>query len=593
MKRPILIALIGYLIGIIWGLYFKISIAPFVIICIIIVKIVGMHDYAHKNCMGTAHRARQTIIILVLMIIISNSIMIYLNNKYEEIYKTSPNESNYIATVISNKNQKEYKKTYIVKIESIDGNNKYKDIRLILNIPNSYNLELEYGDQIEFKGIYNAPEVQRNYKGFDYSKYLKTIKIYGTVTCSYNKIKVLKTRNVNPIKMITNKISNNIESNIKKMCGEKESALLIGILLGNNANIDEETKENFRNSGIYHILAVSGAHMSYVVLGITYIIDKINISKRKKDILKIIGIIFFMLITSSSVSVMRAGMMGIITICAELFYRKKDTINTICLSMLIILIYNPYCINSISFQLSYGGVIGIIYLNDIYIQILERTKINQKIIKVISVILSAQTIIIPILIINYHTISLVFLFSNILISYLIGIVIILGFICVFLSFISIQISEIVSIPLSFMLKILIHIATFFGSSPLSKIYTITPSILSIILYYSIISLIKTKLIKLKKVLIGLLIITILINSYIRIPIGLKIYFIDVGQGDSTLIITPSNKKILIDGGGTRDSSGTYDVGENILLPYLLNRGIKKLDYIIISHFDSDHVRADY
>jgi len=67
--------------------------------------------------------------------------------------------------------------------------------------------------------------------------------------------------------------------------------------------------------------------------------------------------------------------------------------------------------------------------------------------------------------------------------------------------------------------------------------------------------------------------------------NLKIYFIDVGQGDSTLIVTPNDKTILIDGGG----SPTYDVGKNTLIPYLLDRKIKRLDYVIISHFDEDHV----
>ena len=69
---------------------------------------------------------------------------------------------------------------------------------------------------------------------------------------------------------------------------------------------------------------------------------------------------------------------------------------------------------------------------------------------------------------------------------------------------------------------------------------------------------------------------------------LKIYFVDVGQGDCCLIVTPNNKKVLIDGGG--EKSDSYDIGKNVLIPYLLDRGIKKIDYIIISHFDTDHVR---
>ena len=79
---------------------------------------------------------------------------------------------------------------------------------------------------------------------------------------------------------------------------------------------------------------------------------------------------------------------------------------------------------------------------------------------------------------------------------------------------------------------------------------------------------------------------ILIFTLISIyPKDLKIYFIDVGQGDSCLIVTPKGKTVLIDGGG----SETYDVGENTLIPYLLSRKITMLDYVICSHFDTDHI----
>lgn len=81
--------------------------------------------------------------------------------------------------------------------------------------------------------------------------------------------------------------------------------------------------------------------------------------------------------------------------------------------------------------------------------------------------------------------------------------------------------------------------------------------------------------------------TILI-MFFNIKNVLKINFIDVGQGDCTFIQTPNNKTILIDGGGS--SFGTFDVGKNILVPYILDRGYTKIDYIIVSHFDSDHVR---
>ena len=73
-----------------------------------------------------------------------------------------------------------------------------------------------------------------------------------------------------------------------------------------------------------------------------------------------------------------------------------------------------------------------------------------------------------------------------------------------------------------------------------------------------------------------------------LPSDLTIYFIDVGQGDSTLIVTPNHKTILIDGGGTEFESD-FDIGKQTLLPEILGQRITKIDYLLISHFDSDHV----
>ena len=91
--------------------------------------------------------------------------------------------------------------------------------------------------------------------------------------------------------------------------------------------------------------------------------------------------------------------------------------------------------------------------------------------------------------------------------------------------------------------------------------------------------------KIKNIIFATILVTIIINV---IPQKLKIYFIDVGQGDSTFIVTPQNKTILIDGGGSVNSN--YDVGKNTLLPYLLDRGFNSIDFIVVSHFDNDHVR---
>lgn len=97
----------------------------------------------------------------------------------------------------------------------------------------------------------------------------------------------------------------------------------------------------------------------------------------------------------------------------------------------------------------------------------------------------------------------------------------------------------------------------------------------------------------KKIIIVFILIMIIVSAFIKIiPVDLKISFIDVGQGDASLIQTSYHKTILIDGGGNLDKEA-FDVGENTLVPYMLNQKIKIIDYLIISHFDSDHVRRAF
>ena len=251
-------------------------------------------------------------------------------------------------------------------------------------------------------------------------------------------------------------------------------------------------------------------------------------------------------------------------------------------------------------------------------------KLIKSIKEILIVTVSANLIIFPIMAYHYNTISLTFFISNILAGPILGTIIILGFITIFISFISVGFAKITSIILSLFLKLLILIANFSSVLPLSKIYVKTPSIISIIIYYVILLLFIyiwkmkkrpkrrfektiiilfllvltsiTIIIKIKKskrkIISIILILSILFQIIKIIPSDLGIYFIDVGQGDSTLIVTPNHKTILIDGGGNLNNE-VYDVGKNTVIPYLLDRGITKLDYIIVSHFDSDHVRTEF
>lgn len=290
-----------------------------------------------------------------------------------------------------------------------------------------------------------------------------------------------------------------------------------------------------------------------------------------------------------------------------LFYRKLDVATSISLALLISLINNPFCINNNGLLLSYGGTIGIVLFERKIEAILgiqhQGIILHKKIIfhklkilikQMLAVTISAQIIILPIMMIKFNTISFTFFISNILAGFLIGIIVICGYVLIIVSLISTELAKCGFIIYNLILKLFLILIDFCSQIPFSKIYIKTPNLIIIIVYYFVILGIRFSIIKLnyvkknsKKIIAILLIVILVFNILKIIPSTLKIHFIDVGQGDSTLIVTPTNKKILVDSGGST-SSETFDVGESTLVPYLLNRGIDTLDYIIISHFDADH-----
>lgn len=521
----------------------------------------------------------------------------YLNKKYHKVYKNTKNIENVKAVILKGPIENEYTYKYIVKAKT----GQLKNKKFIIYINKNNNKLFKYGDLIKIQGEYSSPQTARNYKGFDYSQYLKTLKIYGII--KIEEANLLKENDLNFVLISINNLKQKMIDHANKNMPQKTANLLLGLLIGQKDNIQEDIIKSFRTANLSHILAVSGAHTSYIILGLTYIITKSKAPRRIGYIITIIILLVFIIITGASYSVIRACIMSIITISAKLFYKKENFFISICVSLFIILIQNPFAINDIGLKLSFLGTIGIIVFNKNITELFIRIKIKENIAKVLSLTFSAQLMIMPITILNFNTFSLTFFISNILASPLLGIIIILGFIAIFVSFVLNPISKVLFFVLNLFLELLIFISEIVTKIPGSSILVKTPNLVFVITYYILIlfinyffiikknpirrfqkKIIKICTIKNIKKIIKIIAIILLIISFLTmlarvINPTLKIYFIDVGQGDSTLIITPKGKKILIDGGEGKNE---------ILLPYLLDRGINKIDYIIISHFDSDH-----
>jgi len=565
------------------------------------------------------------VLVIIFFSIISNLITIIQNDKYESLYQE--NEKIQILGIIeSNKQEKEYYNRYKLKVIKANNQESYKNTYVYIRLDKKSSYEFVYGDVVILEGEFLETARKTNYGGFDYKQYLKTLKIYGEIRA--DKVNIVDNNKGNLIIKVSNDIRFSLKEKVNKIIKTENVGIMEGLLIGDTSNINEELKEDFQVLNISHILAVSGTHIGYIVIGISGFIGN-HLGKRKTKFVIIIILFMYMLVTGFSASIVRATIMGIISISSKLIHRKNDIATTISLSLLLLLIDNPFVITNIGLQLSYLGTIAIVIFNKTIFGILInigkkeekfKNRLDRKIDKlvfkikeIISITLSAQIIIFPVMIYHFNLFGTYFLIANFWTSILSGPLILIGFLNLLLSYIFMPLANTVSIITNLLIDIFISISKI-SELPYSKIYLRTPKIFEIIIYFIIIfisfyiySIYHSKLLsntekRIKnlielfkyrlrenqnKAIILVVIIIIIFSLIVLIPKNLKIYFVDVSQGDCTFIVTPKNNTILIDGGGSLQSN--FDVGKSVLIPYLLDRGYTKIDYIFISHFDQDHV----
>ena len=639
-KRPIVVITIGYIIGIISGLYCNSSIVFLYLLLFLgynIINSVITKPQNNKFKLLSFRRyfryikiifTKKVIYLIVIISIFSNTVVIYQNYIYDRIRNNK--EINIEATIVSNVKENKFKDVYKVKVNKVLKNreNNLKNKILYINVKKNLNTQLYYGDSIRVSGIFEKPGIRKNYKGFDRSQYLKTISIYGTLNVTDIK-KINNNKDFSVNKLINNiflKLKNIIQDNFNK----DVSNVVLGIFLGYTDEIDENIKNDFSENNISHILAVSGMHVGYLILICKFIFDR-TYGKRYSYFISIFILVFYMLIVGMSPSVIRATIMAILIICSKLLHRKSNVWNNISLSMLILLIYNPFIINNVGFILSYGGTIGIIAFSrlfrlknsakqeneDVSFKLILKC-VKDKTLEMLRITIFVSFFLLPLVSIFFNKIPVFSIFISSMVGTLVSVIMIFIFLFIITYilekfFIIIKpIEKIIGILLSTIVKILIKFSEIGRSIPLGNFLVVTPNIFSVLLYYltlfiflfifnykrkntpfgirikNLVELFKYRYYQNKNKVISIVLVFIILFSLIKIiPGNLKIYFIDVNQGDACLVVTPTNKKILIDGGGNEN----YDIGKNILLPYLLDRGIKEIDYAIISHFDFDHSQS--
>lgn len=455
--------------------------------------------------------------------------------------------------------------------------------------------QYKVGNYYELSGKLRTPFKASNPSQFDYGKYLRN---FDTFTVFYSdNAKLLKSKLSFKWKFLQN--LNNLRDKIVNVHAQYLKSpnleILGGIVFGDDAVAPPDyIKASFVNSGLLHILAASGMNVAFIYGFWVFFLKRIR-APFKFTVLTGMGIvIIYTMMTGLGASVIRAALMLLLILIGKLIDRDAHSVSLLSVVALIMLIYNPAFINDVGFQLSFIVTFGLLTTANVIFDRYKELPVPNWLTGAILIPIVAQIWVAPIQMFYFNTISLYSVFANVLSMPFLSIISFGGFvssiIAIFTPFTD-KICMVIDFVLNYVLHILVFISNFFANLPNSLITTTHPSIIQVIIYYTIILLL-TLAIKTgfnKKIVTSCIALAfILCVSTISFPSkDLQIITFDVQNADCFLIKTPQNKYFIIDT-GRAGYKGSKAQANSIIIKYLKDRGIKNIEALIITHFDNDH-----
>ncbi len=463
----------------------------------------------------------------------------------------------------------------------IDGNKLSLDLKCKEKIKGIYYFKTEdeklayskikFGDKVKLKGNLTTPKENTIPNLFNYKKYLNNQGIHYILNIEEIEIK-------NSSKNIFYKIKNIVYNRVEKI---PYNEYIYTYILGKNNNLELETLNNYRLNGISHLFALSGLHVSIFSLILLSIFKKLKINKTISYILTCSLLYLFSFISGFSPSILRATIFFTLISFNKLYNLNITETNLLYITFSLLVLSNPYIIYNLSFILSFTTTYFILLTSKYF-------KSKNIIITLLSISTLSFISTIGLSIYFFGSINPVGILLNIIFVPLVSYIV---FPVTIISFLIPSFSKLLLISSSFMETLSNFLVNFKMTIYFPKI-TLT----EVFLYYLLLILI----IKTKKRKFIFLIIVLLTFWLIKPKFNYndEIYYLDVGQGDSILIVTKNRKSsILIDTGGKikykeeewKKQKKEYNIATDSIIPFLRSLGINKLDYLILSHGDYDHM----
>ncbi len=483
---------------------------------------------------------------------------------------------------------------------------RYKDGDRFPSVP------LFRGDEIAFSGKIRSISNFGNPGAFDYRRYMAFKEIRATSSVREDRITLEKGgQGPGAVARFRRKVVLMID---ESRGSDIAKGVLKALVVGERGGIGSDTRRDFNRAGVGHLLAISGLHMG-VVAAAAFFLARLLCSRidfflwrgwRDKGaaLFAVVPVLGYGILSGMSPSTQRAAVMVIVFLGARFLQRETEPVNTLSAAALIILAVSPGSLFSISFQLSFTAVLGIILVMG---KVTVRGKgIRGRLLaasaRFIIVSLSAIIATTPLSLRYFNQASLVGLFANILLVPLVGSVVVpLGLASTAVCAVSPGLSCLGFSICCALLSFALEVVGFFSGLSFAAVMTVTPSIVELILIYLLLLVIPVFLKngetfqKYGKTMLCLYLAAwaVDLGYWINrrfLDRELRVTVIDVGQGAASLVEMPGGYCMLIDGGGFYDNA-VFDVGRRVVAPFLWAKKIRTVETIVLSHPQSDHVNG--
>ena len=437
------------------------------------------------------------------------------------------------------------------------------------------------GSFIQVRGNYQSFQAATNPGQFHQKRYYQILNLNYSLK---NTILLKESIEYDPLKESLYCLKRKLAKGYEQVLPEKEAGILKAMVLGDKSELDTDIKNLYKQSGISHVLAISGLHISLIGMGLYRLLKRMGLPVLPNAVSCMAVMIFYGMLIEGGTSSFRAIFMFFVYLTGKIIGRTYDMLTALAMSGVLLLIEQPLYIYHTGFLLSFCAVMGIGLLAPVIEQLLPEGKRKNPIVKNLAGSLSVSLFSLPVTAYYFYEFPLYSLLLNLLIIPLMSLLLPCAMAGGVLAVWQPQLGKLLLFPCQWILKLYEGICEISTSMPCHTLIIGQPALWQILLFYGIILLILCFYSKWKKRITGLLLGLAVVFLCLKVQQNTEITMLDVGQGDSIFVQEKGGASFLMDGG----SSDVSGVGTYRIVPFLKSKGISKLTYAFVTHPDSDH-----